>query len=199
MTLSTYADLQTQVGNWLARDDLATYIPDFIRLFEAAACRKLKVRPQQILTTLTPVSGVVALPSDYLGYVRVTYTGSPRIDLDYISPNIFQTSYPTSPTGVPSQFTIEGANLKVGPSNDTALDFLYFQRTAAISTTLNWLYSTHPDAYLFGTLTEANAFDKAVDVAGLWKARRDEVFDEITRLDFNERQGMTMRVSGVTP
>jgi hypothetical protein len=144
---------------------------------------------------------VAALPSDYLGYSRVTYTGSPRIDLEYISPNIFQTSYPTSPTGVPSQFTIEGANLKVGPSNDTALDFLYFQRTAAVSSSLNWLYTNHPDAYLFGSLCEANAFNKgqAFESASLWKSRRDEIFGEIATLDFNERQGMTMRVAGVTP
>jgi hypothetical protein len=33
-----------------------------------------------------------------------------------------------------------------------------------------------------------------VDAAGLWKARRDEVFDEIAKLDFNERQGMAIRV-----
>jgi hypothetical protein len=46
MAFSTYADLQSQMANWLARDDLTNYIPDFIRLFECAAMRKLKVRLQ---------------------------------------------------------------------------------------------------------------------------------------------------------
>jgi hypothetical protein len=68
MSLSSYADLQTQIANWLASDDLTTYIPDFITLFEAAACRKLKVRPQETTTTLTPSSGVATLPTDYLGH-----------------------------------------------------------------------------------------------------------------------------------
>lgn len=199
MSFSTYADLQAQIASWLARDDLTTYIPDFIRLFEAAACRKLKVRPQQTLTTLTPVSGVATLPTDYLGYTRVTWTGTARRELDYVPPPIFQSDFPTQPTGTPSVFTIEGTSLKVMPSNDTALDFVYFQRTAAVSSTLAWLYTIHPDAYLSGSLCEANAFNKDVDPAGLWKARRDEVFQEISLLDFNERQGMAMRVMGTTP
>src|SRR3954470_13082903 len=141
MSFSNYADLQTQVANWLARDDLTAYIPDFIRLFEAAAARKLKVRPQQVLTTLTPTSGVVALPSDYLGYTRVTWTGQPRVDLNYVAPTIFQSNFPSQPSGIPCDFTIEGANLKVMPASDTALEFVYFQRTAAVASALAWLYS----------------------------------------------------------
>lgn len=199
MSFSTYADLQSQVANWLARNDLTTYIPDFIRLFEAAACRKLKVRPQQTLTTLTPSSGAATLPADYLGYVRATWTGSPRVELTYTPPTLFQSDFPSQSVGTPSVFTIEGTSLKVMPSSDTALEFVYFQQTAAIESALAWLYTTHPDAYLFGSLCEANAFDKQVDAAGLWKARRDEVFDEIAKLDFNERQNIAIRAVGVTP
>lgn len=198
MSLSTYADLQTQIANWLARDDLTSYIPDFITLFEAAAARKLKVRLQESTTTLTPSSGVATVPSDYLGYRRVTWTGSPIYELSYVPPPLY-TAYLNSTGGNPLVFTIEGSNLRVAPSNDTALTFDYFQKTAALSGTLNWLYTNHPDAYLFGSLAEANAFNKNVDAAGLWKARRDEVFDEIARLDFNERQGMSVRTDGLTP
>jgi hypothetical protein len=198
--LASYTDLQTQIANFLARDDLNAFIPDFITLFEAAAARKLKVRLQESTTTLTPVSGVAALPSDYLGYRRVTWTGSPNHELDYVTPPVWSNTYPLdSAAGTPIVFTIEGGNLRVGPSDNTPLTFDYFQRTPALSLGLNWLYTNHPDAYLFGSLAEANAFNKAVDPAGLWKARRDEVFQEIQNLDFNERQGMAVRVMGVTP
>lgn len=198
MSLSTYADLQAQIANWLARDDLTTYIPDFITLFEAAAMRKLKVRPQETSATLTPASGVATLPADYLGYRRVTWTGSPIHELNYVAPPIYA-GYLETGAGTPSVFTIEGSNLRVAPSDDTALTFDYYARTPALSGALNWLYTNHPDAYLFGSLCEANAFDKKVDAAGLWKARRDEVFDEITKLEFNERQGMAIRMFGITP
>lgn len=198
MSFSSYSDLQSQIANWLARDDLTTYIPDFIRLFECAAMRRLKVRLQETTTTLTPSSGVATIPSDYLGHRRVTWTGSPVHDLDYVAPPIYS-GYIDAGSGTPTAFTIEGSNLRVAPTSDTDLTFTYVQRTPAVEGSLNWLYTNHFDAYLFGSLAEANAFNKDIDPAGLWKARRDEVFGEISALDFNERQGMAMRVMGHTP
>lgn len=198
MSFSTYSDLQTQIANWLARDDLTSYIPDFIRLFECAAMRRLKVRLQETTTSLTPSSGVATLPSDYLGYRRVTWTGSPVHELVYVAPPAY-VAYIESGSGIPTIFTIEGSNLRVAPTDDTALTVTYVQRTTAVESSLNWLYTNHFDAYLFGALAEANAFNKDVDPAGLWKARRDEVFGEISALDFNERQGMAMRILGRTP
>jgi len=201
MALSTYADLETSIANYLARDDLATYIPDFITIFEAAACRRLRVRREETTTTLTPSSGVATLPTDYLGHRRVTWLGSPIRELTYVVPTILTQDYPTQPVGTPSEFTIEGGNLKVMPSSDSSIELLYYQKTAAISGTLNWLWTNHPDAYLFGSLCEANAFNKgqAFEAASLWEQRRDKVFNEIQTQDFNERSGMSMRVVGVTP
>lgn len=200
MALATYSDLQTQIANWLARDDLTAYIPDFITLFECAAARKLKVRLQESTATLTPSGGVATIPGDYLGYRRVTWTGSPTTDLVYVTPAMYST-YIVVGNGTPTVFTIEGSNLRVAPSDNTSLTFDYFQRTAALSGTLNWLYTNHPDAYLFGALCEANAFNKgqALPDSAMWKSRRDEVFQEIAMLDFNERQSMAVRIMGVTP
>lgn len=196
MALASYTDLQTQIANWLARDDLTAFIPDFITLFECAAARKLRVRLQEITTTLTPSSGVATLPTDYLGHRRVTWTGSPRRELVYLSPPVFQYEWPVQISGTPSVYTIEGSNLRVMAQSDAALDFDYYQRTAALSSTLNWLYTNYPDAYLFGSLCEANAFNKgqAFEAASLWKQRRDEVFAEIQTVNFNEPSGMTMRI-----
>ncbi|RTE91908.1 hypothetical protein [Bradyrhizobium sp. LVM 105] len=199
MSFSTYADLQSQIANWLARDDLTNYIPDFIRLFECSAARRLKVRPTQTSTTLTPSSGTATLPTDFFGVVRATWTGDPRVELSYAHPTYLEGLFPTVPSGTPSFYTIEGTSLKVRPSDDTAVNLLYNQRTAAVESALNWLYTSHFDAYLFGSLAEANAFNKDVDPAGLWKARRDEVFSEILMADFNERGGMAVRVFGQTP
>lgn len=200
MALTTYADLQSQVANWLARDDLTAYIPDFITLFECSAARRLRVRLQETTTTLTPSSGVATLPTDYLGQRRVTWTGSPIHDLGYVAPTIYS-GYLESGAGIPSVYTIEGTSLKVAPSDDTALTFVYYQKTAAISGALNWLYTAHPDVYLFGSLCEANAFNKgkAFESAALWKSRRDEVFDEIALSEFRERPMGSVRVMGQTP
>ena len=200
MSITTYDELKNAVASWLARDDLTTYIPDFITLFEAGACRKLKVRLQETTTTLTPSSGVATIPSDFLGYRRVTWTGQPTHDLKYVATPVYS-EYIDAGAGIPTVFTIEGSNLRVAPSNDTALTFTYNQRLATVSGTLNWLFTNHPDAYLFGSLVEANAFNKGkgFEAAALWKTRLDEIFRDIQMLDFNERQGMTMRIMGNTP
>jgi hypothetical protein len=101
----------------------------------------------------------------------VTWTGSPNQNLEYVAPSLWAAEWvPDSDgnpiTGIPQIFTIEGTNLRIKPSDTTALTFDYFQKTAALSGTLNWLYTNYPDAYLFGTLCEMNAFNKGRRVRG---------------------------------
>ncbi len=130
----------------------------------------------------------------------MSWTGSPNHDLNYVTPSFWSAAYPPdTAVGIPLVFTIEGANLMVAPSDDTALTFSYFQKTAAVSGTLNWLFTNHPDAYLAGSLAQAAAFTKDFDKAGTWLARCEQIFQAIATLDFNERQGMAVRVFGVTP
>jgi hypothetical protein len=198
VALTTYEELKTSIANFLARDELTAFIPDFITLFECDAARRLKVRPQATTTTLTPSSGVATLPTDYLGYQRVTWTGSPIQGLEYVAPALYA-GYLESGSGTPLVFTIEGTSLKVAPSSDTDITFSYFQRTPAVSGSLAWLFDNHVDAYLAGSLAQAAAFNKGFDVAGTWLARCDQIFRDIQSLDFNERQGMAVRTMGLTP
>ena len=128
MSLTSYTELQQAIADWLERADLATRIPDFIALLEAAANRRLRVRQQEASTTLTPSDGAVALPADYLMWRRVTWTGSNRVDLQYVHPSYLQAAYPSSPSDVPRIFTIEGSTMKVRPVDNTALEFDYFQK-----------------------------------------------------------------------
>jgi len=199
MPFTTNAELKASIADYLARSDLTTQIVDYITLFEAVAARKMKVRPMETSTNLTPSSGTASLPSGYLGWRRVTWTGTPRRELNYVHPSILQMTYPDAATGSPNDFTIEGSSLKVRPVSDTVLEFDYFAKTAAVSSSLNWLYTNHPDAYLFGSLAEAYAMLKDFDTAAVWKTRRDAVFEEISGVNFNEQGGLAIRVVGATP
>ena len=61
---------------------------DFIALFEACANRRLRVRQQEATINLTPdANGAATLPADYLALRRVTWTGSPRVELAYVHPS----------------------------------------------------------------------------------------------------------------
>ena len=151
MSITTYTELQQAIADWLERADLATRIPDFIVLLEAAANRRLRVRQQETSTNLTPSNGAVALPADYLMWRRVTWTGSNRVDLQYVHPSYLQAAYPSSPSDVPRIFTIEGSTLKVRPVDNTALELDYFQKIPALSAGATGCSAAHPDLYLFGS------------------------------------------------
>ena len=202
MSITTYSELQQGIADWLERADLAARIPDFIVLFEATANRRLRLRQQEAVATLTPSSGAAALPADFLGARRVTWTGQSRVELEYVQPSWLQAAYPTAPAGVPRVYTIEGATLRIRPVDGTALELDYFQKLPALSAGVNWLFGAHPDVYLFGALTEACLFapEKAA-LAPVWKARRDESFDELERLSNRSRAASAggVRVMGQTP
>ncbi|MCC6779768.1 MAG: hypothetical protein IT537_24570 [Hyphomicrobiales bacterium] len=201
MTIATYSELKTAVESWLGHTLFTARVPEFIALFEAAASRRLRVREMETTAALTPSSGAAALPANYLAWRRVTWTGSPRVDLEYAHPSYLQAAYPTSPADVPRMFTIEGNTLEVRPVDDTALELDYYAKVPALSdgTPTNWLLTAHPDLYLFGALVEAEMFGVNDERAPAWKARRDEVLDEIERLSNKSRGVGGIRVMGATP
>ena len=95
-----------------------------------------------------------------------------------------------------------GASLKGRPLDQTALEVNYFQKIPALATSdPNWLLTAHPDLYLFGALVEAEMFGVNDERAPMWKARRDEIFDEIDKLNNKTRGGDpgAARVMGTTP
>jgi hypothetical protein len=198
MAITSYDELQSAVGTWLARDDLTATIPDFITLFEAVANRRLRTRQMETTATLTPASGSATLPSDYLAWRRLTWTGDTRIELEYVNPSWLQAAYPDTPSGTPKHFTIEGSTIKIRPTSTTDIELDYFEKVDALSddSTTNWLLTAHPDLYLFGSLCEAELFVKDDSRAQIWKARRDELFEEITRLDQKTRGPSAIRIMG---
>jgi hypothetical protein len=197
MAITTYSELKAALANWLARDDLTGAVADFIALFEAAANRRLRVRQMEASAELMPSSGTAALPADYLTWRRVTWTGARRHELDYVHPSYLQAAFDTG-AGTPRVFTIEGATLKIRPVDGAALELDYFQRIPALSDAApgNWLLAAHPDLYLFGALTEAEAFNKDAEKASLWKLRREELFDEIEKLGEKSKGAGAIRVMG---
>lgn len=57
MALTTYSDLQSAVASYLARSDLTSQIPDFIRLAEIRLRRELRIRQMLRSVTTTTTGG----------------------------------------------------------------------------------------------------------------------------------------------
>lgn len=199
MPLTTYAELLTALTSWLGNSINSANYPDFITLFEASAARRLRVRPSETTATLTPAAGSATLPTDYLGWRRATVTSSNRVDLVYVHPSYLQSLYPATISSTPTHFTIEGSAIKTRSTDTTGIELLYYAKNAALSSALNWLFNNHPDAYLFGSLCEAEAFGVNDERAALWKTRCEQVFQEIERLNFREPGPMAIRVMGAHP
>jgi hypothetical protein len=208
MSLTTYTDLQQAIADWLERADLSARIPDFVVLFEAAANRRLRLRQQEALNSYAgaPDLSEVALPIDFLAARRLTwFTGDvARVELEYVQPSYLQAALPVAPSGVPRIYTIERSKILFRPAGGTTgtLELNYFQKIPPLAAGANWLFGSHPDLYLFGTLAEACLFvpEKAA-LAPAWKARRDEIFDELDRLNNKARAASVggVRIMGQTP
>jgi hypothetical protein len=150
--------------------------------------------------TVTDV-GNVPLPSDFLAWRTLTWEGNPARDLQYEEPSLLTIQYPSSPVDLPTFFSIEASTIRVMPQDPTPLTLLYWQKIPALTATntTNWLMTAYPDIYLFGSLVEAAAYARNPDDIPLWKTRRDELFDEIDRLDKKARGPTAVRIVGPTP
>lgn len=164
MALTNYSDLVTAVGSWLHRDDLAANIPDFITLAEARISRDLRIKKQIVTTTLTTIPGTqyLPLPADWIELENLSIKGSPVTNLSYATVEQLNVNYPDNGLiGKPSLYTIEGDNLILGATPDSAyaLTLTYYARFPTLATaSTNALMTLAPSIYLFGALSEAAPF-----------------------------------------
>jgi hypothetical protein len=196
MTIASYSELVTELEAWFNRADLTSRIPTFIRLFEARMNRKLRVPNME--TSATSITALdteaVALPTDFRQPRSIYLQTDPITRLDYVTPQYLRSTYAASLTGKPVCFTIQGRDLILAPTPDAeytlALDYYANIEGLTSSNTTNWLLEAHPDAYLYGSLCMAKAFEVDPERLAQWKVAWDEVMGEIIT------EGNAARLSG---
>ena len=164
MALTNYSSLKTSIANWLNRSDLTSEISDdFIKLVEADMNSKLRVRKMITQTSFTIDSETEALPTGFL-QVRDMYilSGSTKYPLRYMTPSQMDQVKGTSQTGLPLAYTILGDTFRFMPkpdSNYTAY-INYYKGFDALSdtNTTNYILTSHPSIYLYGSLFHAANF-----------------------------------------
>jgi hypothetical protein len=198
MPFGNYAQLQTAIATWLARpaDPLITpSIPDMIYLFEVEANRRLRIWGNETgvyLSTTPELPSLVLLPTDFW-QARTVAVGE-RI-LEYVP----HRDLPRQ-SGEPSYYTIVDNYLQVGPipSGPVSVALVYNQSMPFLSslgpTGVNWLLLAAPDAYLFGSLVEAEAFIGEDERAQGWLARREAAFEALQQADRKLRWGGPMQI-----
>lgn len=190
--LATAANLATDVAAWMARADMTGDIPTMIVLFEAKVNRLLRTLGRETTSTAFVLAGeYTPLPADFLEFKSGYINGSPRTPLQYL-PGDSMAIIGTDSSA--QYFTIVGNNFRFAPIPDggdtaTITYSVKLPTLSGVGVQTNWLLAQHPDAYLYGTLLEANgkiADDQAV---AKWQSAVTEVFNQIKSEDGRKRYG----------
>jgi|TARA_A100001011_G_C14243941_1_gene814598 hypothetical protein len=166
MALDSYANLKTEIANYLNRTDLTSYLDTFIELAESRIARDLRLREMEnIDTSITTVSGTQSydLPTGYLEMRYVAYQTNPYTFLTFLAPPDFMRVYNAGEgSGTPSHYTIIGSKIYLGMQPDAAkvLELGFFKRPTGLSAvnTSNDILTNFPDIYLYSCLAESEPF-----------------------------------------
>jgi len=182
MSISTYAELQTAVANWLHRDDLTSRVPEFITLGETRLFRELRVKDMETSFSTAITSGTVTLPTAYIDLKYAYIDASPVQWLERRPAAWVYEKYSTrSADGKPKVIAREASTFIFGPYPDSAYTVagVYYKNIGPVSSSAHALFTNNPDLYLFAALLEAVPFianDKRVQ---LWAAK---YADSLSRL-----------------
>ena len=191
MAITSYSTLKTAISAWSHRADLASYLDDFIDFTEARLNRELRVSQMEESSTITPVSNLVTMPTDWLSVRNVKIDGSPVTTLQYITP----AEMDRLDTSAAGNYTIVGDQIKL---DDTAGDVVveYYLKIPALSdtNTSNWLLASNPDVYLYGCLAEVFKFAMDEAEATKYTALFMNGVQEIRNLDRKRKYAQSLRV-----
>lgn len=174
MALDNYADLKTAIAGWLQRTDLSTNTDDFVTLLEAQCNKKLRCSNMVVRAQAPVTHEYEDLPSDYLEMItiQIPVAGTnPPDPLEYISPQEFNARTDIFTSGTPIVYTIVGSQIRLGPppTSGTVLEMAYYAAIPALSAGVNWLITTAPDIYLYGSLIQSAPFLRDDGRISVWQ------------------------------
>ena len=185
MALTTYAELQTSIAEFLNRDDLTAKIPDFIVLAEAQMNAELRHWRMEKRATAEMDTQYTALPQDFIQPVRFIITGSQVSSLSQTDSKTIADlrAANNNTTGRPTEYSIMDGALEGFPTPDTTytLELLYFRTLNALSNgnTSNWVLEYYPNAYLYGALLHSAPYLMDDQRINTWGSFYRKAIDDI--------------------
>ena len=168
-----YSELKSSVADFLNRQDLTAVIPTFISLCEADLNRSVRHRSMLCRATATLETQYTSLPADFLEAKNIQLNSNPVTTLKYVTMeqlDLLKQTYRSS--GIPKYYTIIGDTIEVlpAPAEEYTIELTYYKKLPALSDsqTGNWLLTSHPDVYLYGTLMQSAPYLKDDERVGVW-------------------------------
>ena len=185
MAITTYAELKSNITDFLNRDDLDTVAPTFISLAEANLGRNIRHWRQEKRSTAQLDTQYSAIPADFLEAVRFYITSGDTRPLELISQSeMLDRKYNNLNTsGQPAYYAITAGEIEVYPVPDGTYtaELYYMANLPALSdsNTSNWLLEYYPDAYLYGSLIHSAPYLKDDARLQTWAALYQSAIDAI--------------------
>lgn len=176
--ITDYQSLKDNVLSWVDRDSIPLTVETMVQLAEKKLMRRLKLVSAEKMCWLKTTAGEpwIAYPSDYGGVrqLRIMPDTDLAADPDAISDetrrlypitgSMMDASRGLSRPGQPVYYTLFGDRVRLGPipNGVWVVEWVYYASRLQLSDAdpTNWLLQKAPDAYLYGTLLEAEAFFK---------------------------------------
>jgi len=172
--ITNYETLGTAIGDYLARDDLASFAPNFVQNWEERFYRQPLNWANWMESTTSLLTTAATVPADFLGIKYATLTLSPP--LQRVSSQMLYATWPRGIPGKPRMIARDGTSFVFGPEPDGeyTLTLRYFAKPRALRDPLlqdgsNWLTTNAPDLCLYGALLEAESFLKNDSRIAVWR------------------------------
>ena len=195
MAISTYAELQAAVANWLDRADYTARIPEFIELAEARLRRVVDGFEMEARATVTATGEYVTLPPDFdvMRHLALVADGA-KFPLRQIEYAQMQDIYRFHGGGRPEAYAVLANRIALAPapsSDGVTLEMVYRRSLPRLSVAAptNWLLASHPDIYLFATLLQAEFYGWNDERLRLMKPALDEMIAELEKQAWDNRAG----------
>jgi hypothetical protein len=190
--ITDYATLKTAVADYLARSDLTTFVPNFIQNCESKLYKTLRIRAMETALSGTIASGVLAVPSAFIGLKYAYVNTSPVQPLDWVPPETIYSRYPvrSGSAEIPRDISVEASNFIFGPyPGNYDVAGIYYARLTALSdsNTTNWFTTNSPDTLLYGALLEAEPFLKNDTRIPVWHSFYKLSYDAVAGEEKRQR------------
>lgn len=175
MALTNYTNLQTTIADTLNRDDLTSVIPTFVSLCEAQVNRDLRHWRMEVRTSGQQSAGdaYMQVPVDWVETLRFNVVGNGTSPINLIDSTTMaeRRAVNNDQYGTPSAYTLEAGQFHLYPTPiaDVDLELLYYAQVPDLaSNATNWLLSTAPDVYLYGSLLHSAPYLQDDNRVGVW-------------------------------
>ena len=181
----TYAELKTNIANYLNRSDLTSYIDTFIDSTEAELNRRLRTKDMIKRATATADSQYLTVPTDWQEAINIEITSnnfSPLFQQSIESLDVYRKAN-NNITGQPIYYAMVDDSIELAPTPDSSytLQLTYYAKINALSdsNTTNFVSTDHPDVYLYGALKHASIFLMEDERIPLFTNQFEKALEEI--------------------